>query len=256
MNVGERDELLFKLYLTYLRDNGGQVFGQAIRTVGFKGTQFGPFPSQYNPSSLKSMTDKQLTGLATSVGISKAPGKAKADVEINGAGVSLKSSKAAPSALVNHTTRPGFEFACNHVGISINTLDQIIDNYWQKRLSGIIGEDTRISDQQCPFANHFIYLQPLLEYFLFDGTGGGLSEKPADYLIVFSDPLDECTYKKLTKAEAVNALWTGLTFSVRSKGMPNNYNASTYNKPNAASIKRWVRYLNGDYKGALHIRSG
>ena len=256
MNVGERDEIIFKLIITYKRDHNESLFGQPIDSVGFKGEEFKPLPSSFNIASLYNMTDAELLSTAAFIGMGKAPTGAKADVEINGKGASLKSLAAAPAALVNHTSRPGFEFACQNAGVSINELDSIIDEYWDKRMNGIIAEDTKISDANCPFSSHKEYLRPILEYFLFKGTGSKLSIAPADYLIEFSNPFNEDTYKKLSQSDAVDAVWPKLIFSLRAKkGMPTNYNLNTYKGKGATSIAKWVRFHSNEYRGALHIRA-
>lgn len=256
MNVGERDELIFKIYMTYKRDYGEALFGEIIDSVSFDGEEFGSLPEGFDLRSMLRMDDFALDRLASSLGINKAPTGAKADVYINGEGVSLKSLAAAPAALVNHTARPGFEFACANANTSIDLLDDIVEDYWDKRMQGIITEDTRISDINCPFRNYKEYLRPILEYFLFEGTGSKLSDFPADYIIEFNNPLNESTYRLLTKEDAVNDVWPKLIFSLRSKkGMPRDYNLNTYRGKNAASIARWVRYHSGDYRGALHIRA-
>lgn len=257
MNVGERDELICKIYLTYKRDTHSPLFGDLIKSVGFMGTEYRSLPSNFNIRSLTGMSDSALQQLAQSLGMGKAPTGAKADVYINGIGVSLKSLAAAPAALVNHTARPGFEFACRNARTTVDTLDEIVNRYWELRMSGVITEDTRISDVNCPFRPYKEYLRPILEYFLFKGTGSRLSNAPAEYLIEFSDPLNDHTYRKLTKADAVDAVWPHLIFSLRAKkGMPQNYNPQAYRGANAASIAKWVRYHSGDYRGALHIRTG
>lgn len=256
MNIGERDEIIFKLLLTKIRDNNASLFGEEIQSVGFLGQEYDSLKPDFNIFSLKYYSDDDLQRIASSIGMTKAPSGAKSDVYINNIGVSLKSLSASPAALVNHTSRPGFEFACNYTNTSINTLDKIIDEYWKLRENGIITEDTRISDPNCPFLNYKNYLKPILEYFLFIGTGSKVSNAKASYLIEFSDPFDINTCKKLTPSDAVDTVWPKLIFSLRAKkGMPKNYNPNTYTKKNAASIAKWVRYNSGDYRGALHIRT-
>lgn len=256
MNIGERDELIFKIFMTQKRDWRETLFGETVKSIGFDGIEYGSLPNSIDMNVVLGMNDIDLNRLAASMGILKAPTGAKADVYINGAGFSLKSMAAAPAALVNHTARPGFEFACLNANASIYILDNIIDDYWEKRMEGIITEDTRISDVNCPFSGYKEYMRPILEYFLFEGTGGKLSVFPADYIIEFGNPIDEYTYRLLTKEDAVNDVWPKLIFSLRAKkGMPSNYNPNTFCGKNAESIARWVRYHSGDYRGALHIRA-
>ena len=256
MNVGERDELIFKIYMTQKRDQCEELLGELVESVSVDGIEFYSLPDSIDMRTVLRMDDFELNRLAASMRILKAPTGAKADVYINGIGISLKSMAAAPAALVNHTARPGFEFACLNANSSIDILDNIIDDYWDKRMNGIITEDTRISDINCPFNGYKEYMRPILEYFLFEGTGSKISAFPADYIIEFSDPVNEATYGLLTKEDVVNDVWPKLIFSLRAKkGMPSNYNPNIFCGKNAESIARWVKYHSGDYRGALHIRA-
>lgn len=256
MNIGERDELVFKIIMTYKRDHHLTLFDEPVTSVGFADCEYGTLPSDFEPYKIRSTSDSDIQALAESININKAPAGAKADIYINHIGYSLKSLAAAPAALVNHTARPGFAYACQNAGVEIETLDLIVDNYWEKRISGIITEDVRNSNPECPFREHKEYMKPILEYFLFDGTGSRLSAYPAEYVIEFSNPVLESTYTKLSKSDAVDAVWPKLIFSLRSKkGMPKDYSLETYRGKNAESIAKWVRFLHDDYRGALHIRS-
>lgn len=255
MNNGERDELICKLMLVFIRDSEGTLFGKRILSVGFLGVEYLPLPLGFDIENLKGASEEQLVRVAKSIGIRKASAREKSDIYINHVGVSLKSKSASPPALVNHTARPGFEFACQQVGVPISPLDDIIDEYWRLRKTGVIHEDTRIVDENCPFSEHKEYLRPLLEYFIFTGTGSRVCDSFAQYIIEFDDPFDFSTYKKLSKRDAVDALWDKLIFSVRAKkGMPKDYDPETYNKENAESILKWVSLQSGNYRGALHIR--
>lgn len=256
MNQGERDELKCKIFLVYLRDNRKSLLSEQISSVGFMGTEFKQLPTSFDCNTLSTINEKDLYKLASSLGIGKAPTGAKADVEINGVGVSLKSQSAAPAALVNHTNRIGFQFACLQSNTDIKQLDDIIDEYWRLRMSGRIAEDVKNSDPICPFLSYKNYMKPILEYFLFSGTGSKISNAPAEYLIEFENPVDIDTYKKLTKSDAVDAVWPKLVFSLRAKkGMPKDYNPDTYTGKGAESIKKWVMFHSDDYRGALHIRA-
>lgn len=255
MNIGERDELIFKFVMIALRDSHGQLFGENVNSVGFGGYEYRPLPPNFNLAQLNSMSDDQLNAFAAQHGISKAATGDKSDIYINRRGVSLKSLRAAPAALVNHTARPGFEFACYHSGANIAFLDEAVDNYWNLRLNGTITEDTRTTDPNCPFIPYKAQLKPVIEYFLFRGTGSRLSNHPACGIIEFTNPFDSRTYRWLSPDDAFESVWTKLIFSLRAKkGMPNNYNLETYRGKGAQSIARWVRFTSGDYRGALHIR--
>jgi len=257
MNVGERDELIMKLFLASLRSYGEikfTGFNGKISSVGFRGEfrHVDPETIQLLPS----LNDDQLKNYAYSIGGCKAPTSAKSDIYINGRGVSLKSLRAAPPALVNHTPRPGFHRVCGAVGSDITILDGIVDEYWDLRMKGTISEDTKITNPNCPFRNYKNYLKPILEYFLFTGTGSADSKYPADFLLEFRDPLKIETWRMLNKDEAFESVWKNLVFSLRAKkGMPLDYSLYTYRRKNADSIARWVRYCGNDYRGALHIRT-
>ena len=134
-------------------------------------------------------------------------------------------------------------------------LDAIISNYWRLRLAGIIGEDTGNSDPNSPFTKHFNILLPFLEYFAFDGTATKLSYHPASEVIEFADPCDIKTWKLLSKAQLIASLWPRLVFSIRSKkGMPSAKMLSTMSLQDRTSVMQWAYLLNGELKGALHVR--
>lgn len=254
MNVGERDELIFKIAMIALRDSHGNLFGKPVTSVGFK-SEYGQLPANYNLAQLRNMSDTELSKFAAQYGITKAATGAKSDIYINGNGISLKSLRAAPAALVNHTARPRFEFACRNSGADITFLDNAVSQYWDLRFKCIISEDTRISDQNCPFINYKQKIKPVIEYFLFNGTGSKRSDYPARGIIEFTDPLNSNTYSWLSPDEAFESVWPKLIFSLRAKkGMPADYDPNTYRGKDAESIAKWVRYINEDYRGALHIR--
>ncbi len=183
----------------------------------------------------------------------KAPAGWKADIEINHIKYSVKNSLGAKAAIVNHTSRAGFMKVLNYLGISIAPLDKIIDEYWDKRIKGEIREDVTNESKNSPFTNHKEYLKPILEYFLFIGSGSRQSEFPADKMFIFEEPENMSQYQILTKSQAVDSIWDKLTFSVRSKkGMPTKYEELKHSQ-----LTPWIRfYPNNDSspKGALHVR--
>lgn len=250
-NVGEKGEVLFKLKLVEMRDDGESFNGMPIDSVGFD-YEYGHLPVDIE--TMIDSSDDELSVFLGQMMIDKAGPFDKADVYINKVGVSLKSTNGANSALINHTTRPGFERVCKVVGANIVTLDEIIDKYWELRLSGKIGEDISNNNPISPFRDHKEFFRPILEYFLFRGTGSRESNHPAEYIIEYSDPMNSGQWTVITRKEAIDKIWDNLVFSLRSKkGMPPNYTPD-YKGKNAESIARWVRYCDGDYKGALHVR--
>jgi hypothetical protein len=258
MNSGERDELLLKLMLIWLRDNDDEVnLGpfDNIETVGFADEEYDALPSGFDIHSLNNYTDTNLSNLTASLGIRKASAYEKSDVYINGEGYSVKSFSAAPPALVNHTARPGFEFACSHSGVNIEDLDVLVERYWELRIAGQIREDVRNSDPACPFRDERETLTPLLIYFLFVGSGSRVSPFPAEYVLDYNDPLDVTTWRVIGKASAIAEIWDRLIFSIRStKGMPTNY-PNNRNTENNESIALWTKFFQDRHRGALHIRA-
>lgn len=250
-NVGEYDEMRAKLHLIALRDTGKSVIinGKTIvvKTVQNNGIECSSLPAG---AVLSDMSDSQIEHLAKQVGAFKSPAGSKADVYVNGLGISVKSHRGANPAFLNHTHRAGFLKVCSRVGVSINKLDEIISDYWAKRKAGIIGEDVKNSDTNSPFKNHLAYLKPIMNYFLFEGTAQKDSPFPADYILDFTNPLQESNWK-FSKDEYLNDNWDHIIFSVRSKGMPGSYP----NGRNAIDIQPWVEVADNQYKGSLHGRA-
>lgn len=250
-NKGESGEILFKIKLVQMRDNGESFNGTPIESVGYV-REYGQLMMDIGDVTMRS--DDELTKISGEMLIEKAGVFDKADVYINKRGVSLKATYGANSALINHTSRPGFERVCREVGADITVLDEIVDRYWELRLAGKLSEDVPNWNTKSPFRDYKEYFRPILEYFLFTGTGSRDSKHPADYIIEYADPLNPKKWKVITKEEAIDKIWDNLVFSMRSKkGMPPDYTLD-YKGKNAESIARWVRFCDGDYKGALHVR--
>lgn len=253
MNTGERNELLIKLRLVEMRmhNNSAGIFNhEKIKSVGFDGKEYLDIPSGYENYS--TLPDNDLNTLAKITHISKAGIYDKADVYINGIGYSIKSLNAAPPALVNHTARDGWERVCSNVSCDIRQLDNIIAKYWDLRLNGDITEDVNNSNPHSPFAPHKDYLLPILNYFLFKGSGSRDSKHPADYILDFTDPIDETTWEKYGD-DYIDSHWDKLVFSLRSsKGMGKYPNIKNLAKKK--SMEKWTVYHSGGYKGALHVR--
>lgn len=261
MNNGERAELKFiaslgiynkniikfKNSLTNFKINKIEVpFGNGLRVIN-------PYNNKITIQDINNFSDSNLDIFCRNNGISKSGPFSKADIFINGKGYSLKYTSAMPPALINHTRRSGWEFAAKHKGVNLNALDLIIDEYWQKRSAGIIGEDVSNTDPNSPFANHFATLLPFLEYFIFEGTGSRLSIHPAEEVIEFSDPCNHNTWDLLNKNNLIKNIWPRLVFSMRSgKGMPADMDSiSSIEK---SSILIWAKQMHGNLKGALHVR--
>lgn len=249
-NKGEYDEMRVKLHLIELRDLQQSIKIGKKKIVVTKVENAGvSCKSLPKGTILSKLSDEKIEKLAKKVGALKAPAGSKADVFVNGLGISVKSHRGASPAFLNHTHRAGFIKVCERVGVDIKKLDTIIKSYWNKRKQGIITEDVKNSDKNSPFKNHLEYLRPILNYFLFIGTAQKDSAFPADYILDFEDPLNEKKWS-FSKDEYIDIVWKNVVFSIRSKGMPNLYPKGD----NTNEIKPWVEKIDGKYKGALHAR--
>jgi hypothetical protein len=256
MNNGERNELIIKLRLIQLRDKNSKIKINSkltkINSVGFL-NEYKKLPGQIDFDKIIKYSDNQLEKIAIQYGIGKAPAKSKSDVFVNGIGISLKSIENAPPAIVNHTPRTGFETACNICGSDITLLDEIISEYWSLRKRGKIKEDIHNTDLNSPFKNNKEILKPILNYFLFDGSGKGLSNHRASLILDYNSPINHNSWETYNRDNAVDMIWTKLVFSLRSKGMPKRY--PNIENIKSVSIKKWTNFFQDKYKGALHIRT-
>lgn len=252
-NTGEQNETFLKAFLLMMFHEQKPLTGKhnigVIKTLKFSPNGDLPVWKKNYGRLLQNRKYELLKKV-----FPKAPTGSKADLEINGVRYSVKNKLGAKSAIVNHTNRAGFLRIFKLLNIDISKLDEIINEYWDKRISGKIKEDSNNKDTNSPFSKHREYLKPVLEYFLFTGTGSKDSSFPADKILIFDEPEDTENYIVLNKSETVNSLWDHLTFSIRSKkGMPSNYNPIKHK-----DLSPWVRIHQSTAsspKGSLHIRS-
>ena len=257
MNIGERDELITIMNLIKLRDSNSYFDGYVINSISTNGNECKKLPINYDINNLISLSDCELLSETSKYGVIKSSSKSKADVYINNVGYSLKSIRGGRPAIVNHTARPGFERVMNSIGLDISKLDEVINSYWSLRISNVIGEDVKNSNPNSPFYNHINLFKPLLNYFIFNGTGSSDSKFPASKLISIKNPLLIDTWKVYDETNLIDLYWDKLVFSLRSKkGMPKGYpnKLSLSGKLKKPSIDKWVKFINGNYGGALHIR--
>ncbi len=259
MNAGELNELKTKLCLIYLRDNNPNItiggISLSISSVGLKNTEYKSLPPHITSlQHLRNLNETEITNLARQCKASKAGLFDKADVQINGVGYSIKSLNTAPPALINHTSRDGWEKAGTRINFDITKLDEIVDEYWRLRQAGEIKEDIDNSDPKSPFAPHKEYLKPILNYFLFRGTPRKDSASPAKFMLDIEDPFNTNSWKIYGNdfLDRDNH-WEKLIFSLRAKKGMSNYPAIT-NLKKRNSMARWTMLFQGEYRGALHVR--
>lgn len=237
MNQGERDEILFKLSTAHYSPGQIRNPGGNAPTMQIPG-----------PQTLSGYSDSALTNLANSVGLGKAPSRAKSDCEIlhNGKwiSVSLKSNRGASATILNHTHRAGVLAAAQRIGYNMQQLDKCVQRYHVLRSKGDLGEDVSNADPNSPFGPHQTALLPIVNYFLMQGTGSGESPYPAHYVGVISNPFDGLNGIFISDANTYIAQnWHNIRFCMRKK-----------NPSSAPESIPWNVTHDGKVKGELHIR--
>ena len=253
-NVGEYDELRIKLRLIQLRDNKHSIRINGVLTpitsVGLE-TEFLSIPQGID---IRRLSDLQVEILANKLGAGKSKGSYKADVNINGIGFSVKSHRSAPPAIVNHTPRWGWWRICDSLGIDIAPLDEMVEEYYKLRRAGTIKEDIYNNEPNSPFAKHKEYLRPILNYFIFKGTGVSDSKYPATYVLDCEDPYDISTWAIHDESDYLDLFWDEIKFSMREKGFeayPYTRQCDLWKTPLS---KPWAQKFGGVLKGSLHVR--
>jgi len=251
MNKGEKNELLLKVYLCYLKkkNDKNSPFG-LIKSLGFDEDSYNEFNDEIDFDSLDE--EENLKQTSKDLGIDKSSPINKADIHVNGVGYSIKYMSAAPPSIINHTTRKGFLRIANQLKIDISDLDELMNKYWDLRTSNQIAEDCGNNNSLSPFKDHKEILRPYLEYFCFTGTGASDSKNPAESVIKFSKYNDTSTWKIYSKAETIDEIWEGLYFCMRDigKGGVKDYE----NSPDKEVLEPWTRYSTNKYRGALSVR--
>ncbi|MBT4393056.1 MAG: hypothetical protein HOA54_03570 [Candidatus Peribacter sp.] len=262
-NQGEENEIFLKALLTKHFRLGLELIGAPTEIIIIRELSFGPdteVPVWTNELS-QLLDEKKYEELKEF--FPKAKTSFKADLSINGINYSVKFNGGAKPAIVNHTNRAGFLDVCTRIGVNIDKLDELVANYWSLRISNQIREDIDNSNPLSPFKDYQEYLSPILEYFIFKGTGRGISVFPADKVLIFQDTFDPHTYKIISESDIINEKWNDFRFSIRSKkGMPitvlpDGTKVDNYNPVRHALLAPWVRFHPPDHpfpKGALHVR--
>ena len=267
-NVGEIGELLLKAKALQCMQSGEiiQAISGPINSihVGDFKSRRGTYSNQVNCPSLGNLTAlrdsgfKELQQKLAYAGIVKAGTSMKADIQINGANYSIKSSEKRP-AIINHTFRRGFLRITQNLEIPIEPLDEQVAAYWDVRQSDKfkLGED--ISGHDRKSASVFIspyfkeYFRPIFNYFAFTGTGRSDSPAPAEYILEFDDPTDTSTWKVIPKDAFYDQAWPNLIFSVRDK-LPKGQRLSLSTMP--LEDKPWAQISRGKIQAQLHVRAG
>ena len=247
-NIGEKDEVLLLLDLYHL--NEMNEFDKLIEIFGEEASE--------GISILNIDTGDEIVDLNK---LSKAPCGYKADCKIrmkktnNVYSISIKSKNGANPSILNHTPRSAKIFQEGGIfNDHVSCLDKILQEYIDKRINKIIGEDTPISNLMCLKDDYSLkekFLE-ILSYFVFDGSGKGYSKCKSDAIMTYQR--DKIIFKKYdniqNKKVYIESIYDKIVISLRDKGMPKVMNE--YCKP-------WVfDDIKPDgsikYKGSLHIR--
>jgi hypothetical protein len=80
----------------------------------------------------------------------------------------------------------------------------------------------------------------------------GISEKTADFILEFKDPLDSETWKVFSPDKFYDSCWDKLIFSVREKKDKKVTSVSRLSKENQV----WAKFIDGKIRCRLHLRAG
>lgn len=264
-NLGESGELLVKAKILHMMQNGENFCDGSV----IKHVHLGDFKSakgnfSYNENiqeniicevceSGDSWTYDTIKEKLSRYGITKAGSRMKADLAINEYFYSLKSSSSRP-AIINHTFRDGFSAVAKYTNANIDFLDTEILRYWENRTTGKIGEDLSRNTREKfnlfwsdDFKEKF---RSIFNYFAFKGSGAGLSKRPADLVLEYSDPLDSSSWKIMSPDTFYDTCWLDLIFCIRNKNDKND-TVDSLSEEN----RIWARKIDGKIRGRLHVRT-
>lgn len=252
INQGERDEYLLKLFLVECKKNkrcipiGEKI--EEVRSVQNSRREELKYPERF--LNWDSINPGLLVYFCQQIHADKAGAFDKADVFINGIGISVKSQRGAAPSIINQTSRDKILRVMKAINSPIAPLDHIVNRYWLLREKGG-GEDVCGLSKDNPFTvdedgkSNLPYMKPLLNYFTFRGTGTRESNAPASYVLSIVRPEDTTTWVYYTEETFVDSVWTSLVFSIRGKGLPSMI---------TDNIQPWVREIDGVKKGTLNVR--
>ncbi len=252
INQGERDEYLVKLFLVECRKNriaipvGDKI--QVVESVENSKHEVIEYPEKV--FDWKSLNPSILVYLCEKIHAGKAGAFDKADVYINGVGISVKSQRGSAPSIINQTSRDKILRVMKAINCPIEPLDHIVDRYWFLRMNGG-GQDVYGKTPNNPFIigengeNNIPIIKPLINYFTFRGTGTRDSLAPAKYVLSILKPDDITTWIYYSEEDFVDSVSEKLVFSIRGKGLP---------KLITDEMKPWVKEIDGEKIGTLNVR--
>lgn len=247
-NKGEKDEIMV---CHKLRDLATGSTNAAVELYGDEAK-----------SGIQVLDPKTMKALNQTDQICKTPCGYKADVCVkmlstgNVYSSSVKSTKGAPPAIMNHTPRSAKVFGPKgSLYHEVDNLDKIIDEYLQGRRAGKYKEDVRVTNMEWikndALRNSFI---ECLRYFVFTGTGSGRSKCEANSILISDEnkiKFVKCDSVK-SQVDYVSTILDKCVISIRSKGTPAKLVPS--NDKYESCMKWGYIDSNGSVKCALHIR--
>ena len=252
INQGERDEYLLKLFLVECRKSKRAIpVGENVQVV--KSVENSKREEIKYPEKVfdwNNINPGLLVFLCQEIRAGKAGAFDKADVFVNGVGISVKSQRGSAPSIINQTPRDKILRVMKAINSTIEPLDHIVNRYWFLRMKGG-GEDVSGLKKDNPFTigengeSHLPYMKPLLNYFTFKGTGTRDSSAPASYVLSIGNPEDTSTWVYYTEDNFVDSVWEKLVFSIRAKGLPALI---------TDEIQPWVKEIDGIKKGTLNVR--
>lgn len=252
INQGEKDEYLLKLFLVECRKYKRAIpIGDDVQIVeSVENTKREEIKYPTKSLDWKSVSPTLLVFVCNKIRANKSGTFDKADVYVNGVGISVKSQRGAPPSIINQTSRDKILRIMKILQKPILPLDQIVDRYWSLRLNGGT-EDVSGNGYDNPFStnadgsNTISVMKPLLNYFAFKGTGTRDSAAPATYILSIDNPEDTKTWVYYSERNFVDSLWEKFVFSIRSKGLPTIV---------TADMEPWIRTIDGKKVGTLNVR--
>jgi hypothetical protein len=160
--------------------------------------------------------------------VCKAPSRFKADVCVyffyinEYRFVSIKSENGAMYSIVNHTPRHSNVFQSGYLSNHLDDLDFIVSRMNTQRKEKTSSQDIHIENLGVFTRRRHDTLIDLLMYFTFIGSGSGVSDQPADSVLVIQDntmTFFDCVTPTQKKHYA-SLLYPRMTLSMRHKQMP------------------------------------
>lgn len=219
LNSGDIEESLIKAQLLCLQN-------QQIRTPFGYIQKLENEPDQLIQNKkltlykLHTFTKAELIECFVKSNILKSKANSKADVFINNQGVSIKTLEQGYPTVINHTHRQNFLRVLEYLKLDIQILDTCITEYHFLRQNQKIGEDVLNSNPLSPFHKFKSYFQPILTYFLFEGSGRGISDLRAENILVVKQIfMPQYWYWFSNSQQFIDKVWDFLVFLIRDKGL-------------------------------------